>query len=280
MKIIDAEKCEWGNELVRVLPFVYNQHLAGMDVEVHTTKGMKPFYFFLDEDRVKEKYKNRYGMTEINTLLVPQQNLYDDELDYSFWTPPPFKKEFEKKEILFPETILKNRKPILIISNKYNNEWRWKGINTIPLKLLDGMFSKLKAHFNIIYNRINPKYLVNDGDVLPYGDFSDTDILDKHSPDVIDVNDLYEMQMDMDISEFQLRLFAKANHFVNVQGGIGHFASFFGGRQLFFIERNGHIHIPHHRLNKIQAWHSKTGGAEIDVMNKENWQEKITFLSA
>ena len=84
----------------------------------------------------------------------------------------------------------------------------------------------------------------------------------------------------MDISTFQLTMFSKADKFINVQGGLGHFGAFFGGKQLFYLERNGHKNIEHEKLKNLQTWHTKMGGAEIKVSDNSNILEHIDWLAS
>ncbi len=46
MEIIDANNCEFGYELIMVVPYVYFLHQNGTPVGVKTFLDMKPFYFF------------------------------------------------------------------------------------------------------------------------------------------------------------------------------------------------------------------------------------------
>ena len=279
MKTYDAEVCEWGNELVRVVPFIYHEFLQNKNVKIETTEGMRPFYYFLQDENVVIKYKNRYNMKGILLNDIPRQHLYDNQLDYKYWTPPPYKEYFRNKEIAYPENKLNPDKKTIIISNKYNKEWLWEAINAIPLEILNQLFEKLKKSHNLIYNRLNPKYIVTDSDTLPFEAFDDASILNKH-PEIIDVNELYELNKNLDISTFQLTMFSKADKFINVQGGLGHFGAFFGGKQLFYLERNGHKNIEHEKLKNLQTWHTKMGGAEIKVSDNSNILEQIDWLAS
>lgn len=278
MQVYDAERCEWGNELVRVVPFIYNQFITGKDVSIHTTKGMRYFYFFLNDDRVIIKYPHRYQLRGVLSEGIPKQNLYDDELNYDKWTPPPYKIYFEGLPIKFPKTKFSDKRKTIIVSNKHNKEWMWTGLNTIPLQILDEMFQYLVPKFNVIYNRLKPEFFVGDDDTLSHEEFNDSALLEKY-PSVIDINELYLDNSPMDIGDFQLRVFSKADRFINVQGGLGHFASYFGGKQLFFLERNGHKHIEHSRLKHLQGWHTRLGGADVLTASKEDVLSKLEFLT-
>lgn len=277
MQVYDAERCEWGNELVRVVPFIYHEHLNGRDVTIETTRGMRSFYYFLPPNRVIEKHRHRYNLQGLKKTDIPLQNLYDNELNYERWTPPPFKKDFANKPIKMLSKGFSKRRGTIIVSNKHNKEWLWEGLNTIPLDVLDEMFRRLTPKWNVVYNRLKPQFIVGDDDTLQHEEFDDASILDKH-PSVIDINKLYLDNAPMDIGEFQLRLFSQADRYINVQGGLGHFAAFFGGKQLFYLERNGHKHIEHHKLQTLQAWHTQLGGAQIEVATRADILEKLDFV--
>ena len=45
---------EFGCEMVLVVPYVHYLHNKGEDVSVRTSRGMRPFYYFLDDDKVEE----------------------------------------------------------------------------------------------------------------------------------------------------------------------------------------------------------------------------------
>ena len=46
MQVYDAERCEWGNELVRVVPFIYNQFITGKDRVYTHHEGNEVFLLF------------------------------------------------------------------------------------------------------------------------------------------------------------------------------------------------------------------------------------------
>ena len=56
MKIVDCNP-EFGIELVLAVPYAYWLHQNGKLGGVVTSKGMKPFYFFIED--VVEKYEYR-----------------------------------------------------------------------------------------------------------------------------------------------------------------------------------------------------------------------------
>lgn len=280
IEVYDAEICEWGNELIRVVPFIYHRFLMNRDIQINTTESMQPFYYFLNENDIKIKYGDRWDMKGVKSEGIPKQNLYEHDLNDEFWTPPPFKRVFAKSDILYPKRKFKPEKPTIIVSNKYNMEWNFRAINHIPLDVLNDLFNLLKKTFNIIYNRLDPLYIKQDRDTLKHKEFEDKELLLEH-PEVIDVNSLFRLNrfVGIDITTFQLRMFANADRYINVQGGLGHFASFFGGRQLFFFERNGHRNLNGSQTRTLQAWHHKTGGAEIRVGNHVSVYDHFDWIS-
>ena len=262
----DVGCSEWGNEIVRAIPYIYHQVVkeGKKKIGVETTEGMRPFYFFLGDAQVKIKYPNRDRLSRAHSK-IPWQNLYNDELNYNEWLAPPFKEHFRPQELNLTSKY-DSQKPILIVSNKFNYEWTHAGLNAIPIDALQVIFGKCTDAYNVVYNRINPKYIIGDSDTLKYEAFPDMDLLAQY-PEVIDINSIHEANMNdgVDVSTMQLRLFSKASRFINVQGGIMHFAAYFGGKQLCYLVRNGGIHTRRQDYLKLQSWHKKLGGAEFRV---------------
>ena len=58
----DVGCSEWGNEIVRAVPYIYYQIVkeGKKKIGVETTEGMRPFYFFLKDAQVKIKYPNHH----------------------------------------------------------------------------------------------------------------------------------------------------------------------------------------------------------------------------
>ena len=264
--IHDVGCAEWGNEIVRAVPYIYYQVVkeGKKKIAVETTEGMRPFYFFLKDAQVKIKYPNRDRLSRAHSQ-IPWQNLYDDELNYKEWLAPAFKEHFQNQPLILTKKY-DSKKPILIVSNKFNHEWTHAGLNAIPIEALEEVFHKCTKNYNVVYNRIHPKYIVPDSDTLAFEAFPDDILLELH-PEVIDINDLHRVNNlhGLDVSTMQLRLFSKASRFINVQGGMMHFAAYFGGKQLCYLVRNGGIHTKPQDFLKLQSWHKKLGGAEFRV---------------
>ena len=70
INVIDTKGCEFGYEIIMVLPYVYYLHKQNVPLKVLTSRGMKSFYFFLKEDEYEEKYQKRTWV-EPHLLNVP-----------------------------------------------------------------------------------------------------------------------------------------------------------------------------------------------------------------
>ena len=135
MKTIKVN-CEFASELVCVIPYVYWLHQNNQLKKVITSKGMKAFYYFCDDIEERHEYRtfdlNTNGLKDVPNNWVHHNSevlfnkdyseLSDSEkaeangvLDYSKWTPPPYKKQYETKHF-------DNLKPYIIVNNNFNIE--------------------------------------------------------------------------------------------------------------------------------------------------------------
>ena len=173
MKIIKVN-CEFASELVCVIPYVYWLHQNNQLERVITSKGMSPFYYFCDGVEERFDYRtfdiNVNGLNDMpnnwvhhNAISVfgkdypeltkGQQAEANGVLDYSQWTPPPYKDHFG-----FWDEFSK-LKPYVIVNNNYNIEFgnditesrRYFNIST-----LNKIFNHLTNQgYNVIYKRPN-----------------------------------------------------------------------------------------------------------------------------
>jgi len=252
---------EFGLELTLGIPYAYWLHKQGKLEKVITCKGMKPFYYFCDN--VEERYEHRTidnGAAGLNSLPnnwihhnaealfgVDMEELTDElkekangVLDYSQWTPPPYKKHYSNDEI-------KLDKPFIVISNRYNIEHGKPPIGFFDIECLYKVFNYLtEKGYAVVYKRpkntefpldqnevnaINNGYsditanvdgigFINDYDLVGYYDdvFLLDDIIKKYRKDDNDVNAY---------NEIQLKLFSNANGFLTMGGGSSLLCSYF-----------------------------------------------------
>jgi hypothetical protein len=298
---------EFAHELVLAIPYAYWLHKQGKLSSVTTSKGMKPFYYFCDD--VREEYTHRTidhktsGLPDLPNTWIHHNSekltgkslneLNDEEqaevngvLDYTKWTPPPYKKYFKKFDI---------DKPYIVVSNNYNIEFGKPISNSLryfDIKTLYDIFNYLtESGYTIIYKRPNNTEFTLDqnemmtvsnecsltADVVGVGNISDYDLCEYYNGKVKNLNKLKEKYPQYSYNELQLRVFANAAGFITTNGGGGILCGYFGAPVV--------MHVPHGRelrtdyLTKPNSYYQKLSNntlhAVIDPDNKSNYK-KVT----
>lgn len=247
MKIVDTNGCEFGYELIMVLPYVYYLSRLGKDVKVITCRGMRSFYYFLPEERYEERYFSRKYSFPIGTQL---KTIHFPILDLKSWVYPNYSNKYKKY-------LLKTKfsKPILIISNKYTSEWNNPPINYLSLETLSSLFTKLSDRYCIIYNRCSTNSIP--GDAQHQYTFEDHSLIEKNYPYVYDINKVYDTE-DYDFNTLQLILGSKAVKFISVQGGTSILYSSFGKENNIYAIKGGEVDN-----NSYLNWYSQFSNATI-----------------
>jgi len=262
---------EFGIELALAVPYAYWLHTQGKLEKVITSNGMKPFYYFCDD--VREEFTGRTidnsaaGLNELpnnwihhNSLKVFGKEYNDLEdtsvangvLDYSQWTPPPYKEHYKNDVFDFG-------KPIVFISNKFNLEHGQPPTGYFDIECLHQMFDMFtKKGYSVVYKRVDnrdSRFTVdqNESDSIRmgYGDIqakiestneiiSDWD-LTNYFKDVYLFNDLVEKYPKYSFNEVQLMIMANSSKFVTVCGGNSILSSYFGGNVLSYIHKGAEI---------------------------------------
>ena len=130
--------CEFASELICVIPYVNWLHENNQLDGVITSKGMKPFYYFCDNVEEVFEYRtfdiNSNGLNNVpnnwvhhnaeavfgktyDKLTQAEQTEANGVLDYSQWTPPPYKNHFG-----FWDEFT-DLKPYVVVNNNYNIEF-------------------------------------------------------------------------------------------------------------------------------------------------------------
>ena len=275
--------CEFASELVCVIPYVYWLHQNNQLEGVITSKGMKPFYYFCDN--IEEVFDYRtYDMKQNGLNDVPNNWIHHNAeavfnktyselskeeeikangvLDYSQWTPPPYKNHFG----FWDEFI--DLKPYVVISNNYNIEAgndisetrRYFNLNT-----LSNMFFYLQeAGYNIVYKRPDNTEFAPDQneiatlqgghefqEITQEGKMSDYDLCGYYD----NVYNLNDFDID-DYNEFQMKCFANADGFVTPNGGGGILCACFDKPVVFYVPsgketRPGYLTNDDSYINKL-----------------------------
>tara|TARA_R110000796_G_scaffold123761_4_gene238177 strand:- start:384 stop:1349 length:966 start_codon:yes stop_codon:yes gene_type:complete len=258
--IIDTNP-EFGLELTLVIPYAYWLHQRGELEKVITTKGMRPFYYFCDN--VEEKYEHRTidnsaaGLDKMpnNWIHHNAKAVFDKEysemtdeekfmangvLDYSKWSPPPYKDNFKNSEF-------DSYKPYIFLSNHYNIEHGHPPIGFFEIGVLYEIFNYLtEKGYSVIYKRPkntefpldqNEQNSLHQGfkdieeDVDGIGRITDYQ-LTKYYDKVFLLDDIMkENDIAKDINFYndtQLKLFSSAKGFISISGGSTLLTSYFG----------------------------------------------------
>ena len=291
--------CEFASELVCVIPYAYWLHQNNQLEKVITSKGMKPFYYFCDDVEEKFLYRtfdiNTNGLSDVPNDWIhhsagqaygnyneQQQAEANGVLDYSQWTPPPYKNHFG----FWDEFI--DLKPYVVISNNYNIEYgnditemrRYFNLNA-----LSNMFYYLQeAGYNVVYKRPNNTEFAPDQneiatlqgghefqEVTQEGKMSDYDLCGYYD----NVYNLNDFDMD-DYNEFQMKCFANADGFITTNGGGGILTCYFGKKVLFYVPHGKEIREGY--LTKENSYVKKLADSDINVVFDTNKQNDYTEL--
>ena len=291
MKTIKVN-CEFASELVCVIPYVYWLHQNNQLKKVITSKGMKPFYYFCDDIEERYEYRtfdlNTNGLKDVPNNWVHHNSevlfnkdyseLSDSEkaeangvLDYSKWTPPPYKKQYETKHF-------DNLKPYIIVNNNFNIESanditesrRYFNLNT-----LSNIFYYLQeVGYNVIYKRPDNTEFAPDqnematlqgghrfSEMTDQGTMSDYGLCDYYD-NVYNLN-----QMDRGnygYNEFQMKCFTSAEGFITSNGGGGVLCSYFEKPVLFYVPSGKELRPGY--LTKQNSYIKKLSNSDINVV--------------
>ena len=214
---------------------------------------MKPFYYFCDDVREEFTYRNidnaAAGLNDLPNNWIHGINPLEEPgvLDYSQWTPPPYKEKYKNDEIDFG-------KPIVFISNKYNLEHGQTPHGYFDIKCLHEMFSYLTTKgYAVVYKRVSntEKHFTIDqnerdsltvgyhnilAEVEGVGMMTDYD-LTKYFPDVYLFDDVVDKYNHYSYNEVQLKVMANTEKFITVCGGNSILSSFFDGTVISYVHK-------------------------------------------
>ena len=131
-------------------------------------------------------------------------------------------------------------KPLLVVHNKYVDEWGEEPINHIPLDVLDRLLGRLTPTFSIVYFRHGimetPREFSADHNVpLPYDDL---EVLRAH-PDVTIFDELLLRHDDFDYNTLKNIVYSHCFHFISSQGGGAAHCAMFSGSLVAILHRRG-----------------------------------------
>jgi len=243
---------EFAHEIVLGVPYVYWLHKQGLLDKVETSVGMKPFYYFCDN--VEEKFTTRTldnNAAGLNNL--PNQWIHHNQsvtglvgdasngvLDYSKWTPPPYKE-------VYSQNIL--NKPYVVVNNTYNIEFgrNERPYRSFDIKILHDIFGYLKENgYIVVYKRPkNTEFTIDQNEqrtlsigmdlnanVDGIGIINDYELC-KYFDNVYLIDDL--MEQSKSYNQTQLEIFSGATGFITPNGGGGILCAYFGKPVIMYV---------------------------------------------
>jgi hypothetical protein len=238
---------EFGSELVLFAPFCRWLSTNGLleDKTICTYKGMRCFYEDMNCKGVLEKTERRYFVPPAKRpfwLPVNDEHTFGNNGRSAFLLFDDMRRRFSGRELRVLQ--LAGGKPILIIHNKYNEEWKGEPVNFISLTCLDRLFEILKHKFMVIYIRHSADEITwgFSPDANTMKEFNDHKILLDH-PEVREFRSLYLMEKaiysDLDLNTFKNMLYSRSYYFITTQGGGAHHIAMFSDSKVLVLHRRG-----------------------------------------
>lgn len=219
---VDSNNMEFGNELFAVLPYAYWHYKNGLLGSTRSAVGSEPFYYFSQIHIVNRDM--RYS-GNIWTSDIPNKSVHEFTGE-GIWMAPPYKAKYMNKEYVYD-------KPILVIANKYNNEWNAPPVNFLDLVTLLNIIDRLYDKYQIFYNRMIPDRLTDDQKHMDLGEHV---FIRRLFPKV---RFIHEIKGNYNLN--QLRIYANCDRFISVQGGNSILCSYFGGTNIVYAVRGNEL---------------------------------------
>ena len=221
--IIDCN-CEFGYELQLVIPYAYYLYTKNLLKQTNCCQLTKELYYFSQHHN--ELYNKRIDGIK-SKINVPNKTPHVKYLNTTEYLPPPYKDIYKNDFFIYD-------KPLLIIHNKYNNEWNGPPINFINKMTLEMLLEHCHKKYTIIYIRPNLTNIIHDNSSIY--NLNECGILNKYN--VINGNELYKKTKEKykinNFNHFQLLIPTNCEKFISVQGGNCVLSSYFGGTNIIY----------------------------------------------
>ena len=273
---------EYGSELGLFVPFVHYlkrmDALKANDIKVLTYDGMAPYYFFLDETEISYKVQKRVWVHPQNRTFLPESIRSDDELfsrpadlqsgmtsgmtsgitsGITCFSPPDYIKAYavESELRLFLRSLFfgdpaSSGDPagsLVIVQNKYNDEWGQRPLNYMDVPLLDRMMTvlKSKAHRKVVYIRSNDCRLrgySNDLNEDASCEMQDREMLAERHPEVFTFERCIKACWDspseklanVTFNELKCAVLSLASCTVSTIGGFNYFDAYWPSKHIIY----------------------------------------------
>ena len=304
MKTIKTN-CEFASELICVIPYAYWLHQNNQLEKVITSKGMKPFYYFCDNVEERFEYRtfdmNQNGLNDVpnnwvhhnaeavfgktyDKLTQVEQTEANGVLDYSQWTPPPYKNHFG-----FWDEFT-DLKPYVVVNNNYNIEFGndiTESRRYFDLQTLSSIFYHFhERDYNVIYKRPDNTEFTPDQNEMAtlQGGYQFSEMTDQGTMSDYGLCDYYDNvfninQMDRGnygYNEFQMKCFASADGFITTNGGGGILTCYFDEKVLFYVPHGKELRPGY--LTKENSYVNKLSDSNIHVVLDEGDKNDYTKI--
>ena len=118
----------------------------------------------------KSSHRIPQSLPENNPFHAINVHFHDDEFPPDAeWHSPPYKDFFTNPEMI--ETFVE--KPLVIIQNKYTEEWEGSPVNFMSKELLIRILEYLTPNYTVLYKRYTDKALADNQEIFDLGEKSD-----------------------------------------------------------------------------------------------------------
>ncbi len=224
---------EFAYELIQCIPYAYWAYKNNLLEKTESYKDTKCLYYFSPNHLEVEDICLREG----NNRNFPVNNTFVMS-DMSQWIPPPYKEQYKNNVFIYD-------KPIMIINNKYNSEWRGPPLNYINVASLKKIIEYLSDKYQIIYFRVKKDMLEQ---TTVWCDLNEERFIRSNFPNVLFLHDLAK-KYNYSINETQLMIYSNASGFITTAGGNETLCSYFGGNVVVYMKYGEHLPWHKHFAN-------------------------------
>ena len=246
---------EFGIELIIMVSYAHWLHRHCFIVDTISSAGSDPLYYFSDSHKVidapRQSIPDNYSCCPLNTIHVK-------ELPKKFLSP--------NYKSVFHNELFHFQKPILIISNKYQQEWNSSPKNFFPTGVLVTLLEILTPHYTVIYNRPTGKIVIDGSKIF---DLDEKKAVKQHGGILLeDLRDKAESQFatELPFNLFQMWVYSNAINYIAVQGGNSIYASHLAGvdaKVAILIKRGRELNV-----NSMDNWYGRFSGANVTSFKK------------
>ncbi len=247
---------EFAFELLAVLPYAYWLHRQGKLEFTVSSLDTRCLYYFSQNHHEQPEPRDYVPITEYPVgrpgTIRYDRKAFPSSLDDRRWLPPPYGEVFRNDRFQFGRETC-------IVCNKTSDERylrRGFAVNSMDNQLLLSVVGKLRARYQVIYNRPRASDIVNDHQSIR--ETGDIEAVKRAYPDVLTVQELHARSPDLSFNELQLRLFANCQRFVSVLGGPSYLASYFGGTNVVLARRGWEV-----ACGAFENWFDRFSGARV-----------------